>query len=29
MADRRKKMHREIIDTLISKHPDILQTAIP
>lgn len=29
MADRRKKMHREIIDTLIAKHPDILQTAIP
>ncbi|MBT3813435.1 MAG: AAA family ATPase [Gammaproteobacteria bacterium] len=29
MADRRKKMHREIIDTLSEKHPDILQTAIP
>lgn len=29
MADRRKKMHREIIKTLVEKHPDILQTAIP
>jgi len=29
MADRRKKMHREIIETLVEKHPDILQTAIP
>jgi cellulose biosynthesis protein BcsQ len=27
MADRRKKMHREIMDTLIEKHPDILSTA--
>jgi len=24
MADRRKKMHREIIDTLSEKHPDVL-----
>ena len=29
MVDRRKKMHREIIDTLVEKHPDILQTTIP
>jgi len=29
MADRRKKMHREIMETLSDKHPDILQTAIP
>ncbi len=29
MADRRKKMHREIMDTLIEKHPDILGTSIP
>ncbi|WP_428354098.1 ParA family protein [Methyloprofundus sp.] len=29
MADRRKKMHREIIETLVEKHPDILQTVIP
>ena len=29
MADRRKKMHREIIETLVEKHPDILHTAIP
>jgi len=29
MADRRKKMHREIIETLVEIHPDILQTAIP
>ncbi len=29
MADRRKKMHREIMETLSEKHPDILQTAIP
>ena len=29
MADRRKKMHREIMATLTEKHPDILQSIIP
>lgn len=29
MADRRKKMHREIMQTLAQQHPDILQTVIP
>ncbi len=29
MADRRKKLHREIMTTLIEDHQDILQTAIP
>lgn len=29
MADRRKKMHREIMDNLIQSHPGILTTAIP
>ncbi|RLA19649.1 MAG: ParA family protein [Gammaproteobacteria bacterium] len=29
MADRRKTMHREIIASLVEKHPDILQTIIP
>jgi len=29
MADRRKKMHREIIETLAVQHPDILQAIIP
>jgi cellulose biosynthesis protein BcsQ len=29
MSDRRKKMHREIMDTLIEEHADILSTAIP
>ena len=29
MADRRKKMHREIMDTLVEKHPDILAAIIP
>jgi len=29
MADRRKKMHREIIESLVEKHPDILKTVIP
>jgi len=29
MADKRKKMHREIIESLFDSHPDILQTAIP
>jgi len=29
MADRRKKMHREIIETLAQQHPDILQSIVP
>jgi len=29
MADRRKKMHRDIIETLAEQHPDILQSIIP
>lgn len=29
MADRRKNMHKEIMETLSEKHPDMLQTAIP
>lgn len=29
MADRRKKMHREIMETLAEKHPDILEAVIP
>ena len=29
MADRRKKMHREIITNSLAEHPDILNTAIP
>lgn len=29
MADRRKKMHREIMDNLIESHPEILTAAIP
>jgi cellulose biosynthesis protein BcsQ len=29
MADKRKKMHKEIMDTLVVSHPDVLQTAIP
>jgi chromosome partitioning protein len=29
MVDRRKKMHREIMDNLIEIHPEILSTAIP
>jgi len=29
MADRRKKMHRDIMETLVKKHPDILGAAIP
>jgi len=29
MADRRKNMHKEIMETLSEKHPDILQSAIP
>ncbi len=29
MADKRKKMHREIMENLVEEHPDILSTAIP
>jgi len=29
MADRRKKMHRDIMNTLLEQHPEILATAIP
>ncbi len=29
MADRRKKMHREIIEHLSEQHPDVLNTVIP
>ncbi len=29
MADKRKKMHREIIESLAESHPDILETVIP
>lgn len=29
MADRRKKMHREIMQSLAAKYPDILQSTIP
>lgn len=29
MADRRKNMHKEIMDTMSEKHPDVLQTVIP
>lgn len=29
MADRRKKMHRDIMGNLMQKHPEILTTAIP
>ncbi len=29
MADRRKKMHREIMDNLLESHPEILTAAIP
>ncbi len=29
MADRRKKMHREIMETLMAEHSEILQTVIP
>lgn len=29
MADRRKKMHREIMENLASEHPDILSAVIP
>ncbi len=29
MADRRKKMHRDIMDNLLEQHPEILATAIP
>ena len=29
MADRRKKMHRDIMENMIASHPEILTTAIP
>ncbi len=29
MVDRRKKMHREIIDNLVERHPAVLTAAIP
>jgi chromosome partitioning protein len=29
MVDRRKKMHRDIMDSLMKNHPEILTTAIP
>ncbi len=29
MADKRKKMHQEIMQTLVEKHPDILHSVIP
>lgn len=29
MADRRKKMHRDIMEHLLEQHPEILMTAIP
>ena len=29
MVDRRKKLHREIIETLPKQHPEILSSAIP
>jgi len=29
MADRRKKMHRDIIESLAQQHPDILESIIP
>ena len=29
MADRRKKMHRDIMNTLLEQHPEFLATAIP
>lgn len=29
MADRRKNMHKEIMESLTQKHPDLLQTVIP
>jgi len=29
MADRRKKMHKDIMENLIKNHPEILSTAIP
>jgi chromosome partitioning protein len=29
MADRRKKMHRDIMENLVKDHPEILNTAIP
>ena len=29
MVDRRKKMHRDIMDHLAEQYPELLQTAIP
>jgi chromosome partitioning protein len=29
MADRRKKMHRDIMENLVKSHPEILNTTIP
>lgn len=29
MADRRKKLHKDIMDTMADKHPEVLQTVIP
>lgn len=29
MADRRKKLHRELMDSLAQEHPDLLKTVIP
>ena len=29
MVDRRKKMHRDIMENLVKSHPEILTTAIP
>ena len=29
MADRRKKMHRDIMENLVKSHPEMLTTAIP
>jgi chromosome partitioning protein len=29
MADRRKKLHRELMDSLAEEHPDLLKTVIP
>ena len=29
MADRRKKLHRELMESLSAEHPDLLKTVIP
>ena len=29
MADRRKKMHKDIMDSLVKRYPKILNTAVP